>query len=80
MWFFRELLSTLTIPLVASARYNKMSLLKKMLNGKPLFSGKNVVHQLDLMTDLLGSPPSESIARVAANYVAMVPSGQVFDR
>ncbi|XP_057737532.1 mitogen-activated protein kinase 9-like isoform X2 [Arachis stenosperma] len=47
----------------------------KMLNGKPLFPGKNVVHQLDLMTDLLGSPPPESIARVAANYVAMVPSG-----
>ncbi|XLU28798.1 hypothetical protein S245_064864, partial [Arachis hypogaea] len=52
----------------------------EMLNGKPLFSGKNVVHQLDLMTDLLGSPPSESIARVAANYVAMVPSGQVKKR
>ncbi|KAF1872827.1 hypothetical protein Lal_00015921 [Lupinus albus] len=36
----------------------------EMLNGKPLFRGKNVVHQLDLMTDLLGTPPAESIARI----------------
>ncbi|KAK4410824.1 Mitogen-activated protein kinase [Sesamum angolense] len=35
----------------------------EMLTGKPLFPGKNVVHQLDLMTDLLGTPPPESIAR-----------------
>ncbi|CAL0312376.1 unnamed protein product [Lupinus luteus] len=36
----------------------------EMLSGKPLFRGKNVVHQLDLMTDLLGTPPAESIARI----------------
>jgi len=36
----------------------------EMLTGKPLFPGKNVVHQLDLMTDLLGTPSPESIARV----------------
>ncbi|KAG8388020.1 hypothetical protein BUALT_Bualt02G0081800 [Buddleja alternifolia] len=36
----------------------------EMLTGKPLFPGKNVVHQLDLMTDLLGTPPSEAIARI----------------
>ncbi|KAL3512187.1 hypothetical protein ACH5RR_024904 [Cinchona calisaya] len=36
----------------------------EMLSGKPLFPGKNVVHQLDLMTDLLGTPPPESIARI----------------
>uniref|UniRef100_A0A166BAL5 mitogen-activated protein kinase n=1 Tax=Daucus carota subsp. sativus TaxID=79200 RepID=A0A166BAL5_DAUCS len=36
----------------------------ELLNGKPLFPGKNVVHQLDLMTDLLGTPPPESIARI----------------
>ncbi|RCV26394.1 hypothetical protein SETIT_5G241700v2 [Setaria italica] len=35
----------------------------EMLAGKPLFPGKNVVHQLDLMTDLLGTPSSESISR-----------------
>ena len=37
----------------------------EMLSGKPLFPGKNVVHQLDLMTDLLGTPPAESISRVS---------------
>ncbi|KAK9925768.1 hypothetical protein M0R45_023033 [Rubus argutus] len=36
----------------------------EILSGKPLFPGKNVVHQLDLMTDLLGTPSSESIARI----------------
>ncbi|XP_073128640.1 mitogen-activated protein kinase 15 [Henckelia pumila] len=36
----------------------------ELLTGKPLFPGKNVVHQLDLMTDLLGTPPSETIARI----------------
>ncbi|KAL1564065.1 Mitogen-activated protein kinase 8 [Salvia divinorum] len=36
----------------------------EMLSGRPLFPGKNVVHQLDLMTDLLGTPPPESIARI----------------
>ncbi|XP_035832492.1 mitogen-activated protein kinase 9 isoform X2 [Helianthus annuus] len=36
----------------------------EMLLRKPLFPGKNVVHQLDLMTDLLGTPSSESITRI----------------
>ncbi|ONK79209.1 uncharacterized protein A4U43_C01F4030 [Asparagus officinalis] len=36
----------------------------EMLSGKPLFPGKNVVHQLDLMTDLLGTPPPETISRI----------------
>ncbi|KAL2342355.1 hypothetical protein Fmac_003640 [Flemingia macrophylla] len=36
----------------------------EMLTGKPLFPGKNVVHQLDLMTDLLGTPAPESIGRI----------------
>ncbi|KAM0043592.1 putative mitogen-activated protein kinase CMGC-MAPK family [Helianthus debilis subsp. tardiflorus] len=36
----------------------------EMLLRKPLFPGKNVVHQLDLMTDLLGTPCSESITRI----------------
>ncbi|XWS48257.1 hypothetical protein CRYUN_Cryun13aG0059100 [Craigia yunnanensis] len=36
----------------------------EMLTGKPLFPGKNVVHQLDLMTDTLGTPPVESISRI----------------
>uniref|UniRef100_A0ACD5TDS1 Uncharacterized protein n=1 Tax=Avena sativa TaxID=4498 RepID=A0ACD5TDS1_AVESA len=36
----------------------------EVLTGKPLFPGKNVVHQLDLMTDLLGSPSMETISRI----------------
>lgn len=32
--------------------------------GKPLFPGKNVVHQLELITDLLGTPPDEDIKKV----------------
>ncbi|KAI0491714.1 hypothetical protein KFK09_025974 [Dendrobium nobile] len=39
----------------------------EMLIGKPLFPGKNVVHQLDLMTDLLGSPSAETISRALAD-------------
>ncbi|KAI3463719.1 hypothetical protein Pfo_020382 [Paulownia fortunei] len=36
----------------------------EMLTGKPLFPGKNVVHQLDLITDMLGTPQPESLARI----------------
>ncbi|KAH6785429.1 hypothetical protein C2S51_037884 [Perilla frutescens var. frutescens] len=36
----------------------------EVLTGKPLFPGKNVVHQLDLITDLLGTPPMDTISRV----------------
>uniref|UniRef100_A0A0E0HII7 Mitogen-activated protein kinase n=1 Tax=Oryza nivara TaxID=4536 RepID=A0A0E0HII7_ORYNI len=36
----------------------------EILTGKPLFPGKNVVHQLDLMTDLLGTPSMDAISRI----------------
>ncbi|XBJ07848.1 hypothetical protein VPH35_013300 [Triticum aestivum] len=36
----------------------------ELLTGKPLFPGKNVVHQLDIITDLLGTPAPETIARI----------------
>ncbi|KAL8129823.1 hypothetical protein V2J09_018978 [Rumex salicifolius] len=36
----------------------------EVLTGRPLFPGKSVVHQLDLMTDLLGTPSAETIAGV----------------
>ncbi|KAJ1379688.1 Protein kinase domain [Sesbania bispinosa] len=36
----------------------------EVLIGKPLFPGKNVVHQLDLITDLLGTPPLDTISQV----------------
>lgn len=34
--------------------------------GKPLFPGKSVVHQLDLITDLLGTPSVDIISGVRA--------------
>ncbi|KAK4387256.1 Mitogen-activated protein kinase [Sesamum angolense] len=36
----------------------------EVLTGKPLFPGKNVVHQLDMITDLLGTPSMDTISRV----------------
>ncbi|XP_019057146.1 PREDICTED: mitogen-activated protein kinase 17-like [Tarenaya hassleriana] len=36
----------------------------EMLTGKPLFPGKDVVHQLELVTDLLGTPSPETIAMI----------------
>ncbi|EYU42396.1 hypothetical protein ABFS82_12G067500 [Erythranthe guttata] len=36
----------------------------EMITGKPLFPGKNVVDQLELITDLLGTPSAEAISRI----------------
>ncbi|KAK9822048.1 hypothetical protein WJX74_003169 [Apatococcus lobatus] len=36
----------------------------EILLGKPLFPGRNVVNQLELITDLLGTPSPEVIAKV----------------
>ena len=36
----------------------------EILLGKPLFPGRNVVHQLELITDLLGTPSPEVISKV----------------
>lgn len=36
----------------------------ELLSGRPLFPGKNVVHQLDIITDLLGTPSSETLSRI----------------
>ncbi|KAL6553519.1 Mitogen-activated protein kinase 19 [Orobanche gracilis] len=36
----------------------------EVLSGKPLFPGKSVVHQLDLITDLLGTPSTDTILGV----------------
>lgn len=37
----------------------------EILLGKPLFPGRNVVHQLELITDLLGTPSPEVIAKAS---------------
>lgn len=36
----------------------------EVLTGKPLFPGKSVVHQLELITDLLGTPSPDTISGV----------------
>ncbi|KAK4800599.1 hypothetical protein SAY86_021086 [Trapa natans] len=36
----------------------------EILTGRPLFPGRNVVHQIDIMTDFLGTPPAETIAKI----------------
>ncbi|KAB2006292.1 hypothetical protein ES319_D11G334200v1 [Gossypium barbadense] len=36
----------------------------EVLTGKPLFPGKSVVHQLELITDLIGTPSLETISGV----------------
>lgn len=38
----------------------------EILLGKPLFPGRNVVHQLELITDLLGTPSPQVVAKVGA--------------
>lgn len=40
----------------------------EVLTGKPLFPGKNVVHQLDLITDLLGTPSMDTISHVCITF------------
>lgn len=41
----------------------------EMLTGKPLFPGKNVVHQLELVTDLLGTPSPVTLSRVCFVFI-----------
>lgn len=38
----------------------------EVVTGKPLFPGKSVVHQLDLITDLLGTPSTDTISGVSS--------------
>ncbi|XP_078429165.1 uncharacterized protein LOC144701270 isoform X2 [Wolffia australiana] len=50
----------------------------EMLMREPLFPGRNMFHQLDLITNLLGTPSSELIARVrsvkARRYLSVMKS------
>mmetsp|Transcript_711 Transcript_711/g.1479 ORF Transcript_711/g.1479 Transcript_711/m.1479 type:complete len:572 (-) Transcript_711:660-2375(-) len=39
-------------------------ILAEIISGKPLFPGRNVVHQLELITDMLGTPTAEQLAKV----------------
>jgi len=42
----------------------------EVLTGTPLFPGRNVVQQLDLITDLLGTPSMESLSQVCQHMYA----------
>ncbi|KAL0464165.1 UNVERIFIED_CONTAM: Mitogen-activated protein kinase [Sesamum latifolium] len=44
----------------------------EMLTKRPLFRGKNVVHQLDLITDLLGTPKAEALAMMLEYHPQML--------
>ncbi len=50
----------------------------EILLGKPLFPGRNVVHQLELITDLLGTPSPQVVAKVGCVTCkhAVIPAGQ----
>eukprot|EP00238_Polyblepharides_amylifera_P010759 CAMPEP_0196583864 /NCGR_PEP_ID=MMETSP1081-20130531/45002_1 /TAXON_ID=36882 /ORGANISM="Pyramimonas amylifera, Strain CCMP720" /LENGTH=519 /DNA_ID=CAMNT_0041904891 /DNA_START=455 /DNA_END=2014 /DNA_ORIENTATION=- len=64
-------------------------ILAEVILGKPLFPGRNVVHQLELITDLLGTPTPEHLAKVrndkARRFLAnmklkpAVPFSSIFD-
>ncbi|KAH7439004.1 hypothetical protein KP509_04G041000 [Ceratopteris richardii] len=49
----------------------------EILTGKPLFPGKSVVHQLELITDVLGTPHPDVVGRVrnekARRYLSSMP-------
>lgn len=51
----------------------------EILLGKPLFPGRNVVHQLELITDLLGTPSPQVVAKVRPQIVAALLSGLAAD-
>lgn len=36
----------------------------EVILGKPIFPGRNVVHQLELITDILGTPSADKVAKV----------------
>lgn len=44
----------------------------EMLLRRPLFAGKNVAHQLEIITDILGTPPLQTIAKVVGNVLPVV--------
>lgn len=63
---------SVTLPLRASPLSGAQVLL-----GKPLFAGRNVVNQLEIITDLLGTPSADVIAKVCAELCSgwLLPPG-----
>jgi p38 MAP kinase len=51
-----------------------------MLDGKPLFPGKDHVNQFSIITELLGTPPDDVINTIASENVNWPPSSEAFPR
>ncbi|KAH1552137.1 hypothetical protein KXV92_008674 [Aspergillus fumigatus] len=58
-------------------------ILAEMLRGKPLFPGKDHVHQFHLITNILGNPPDAVIEKITSkntvNFVKSLPSREPRD-
>lgn len=59
-------------------RYGKMvdiwsagCILAEMLRGRPLFPGKDHIHQFFLITEVLGPPPSEVVQKITSGNVSV---------
>ncbi|KAJ3750129.1 putative MAP kinase [Lentinula detonsa] len=52
-------------------------ILAELLSGRPLFPGRDYVHQVDLILDVLGSPSTEDFSTItsrrAREYIRMLP-------
>jgi p38 MAP kinase len=49
----------------------------EMLEGKPLFPGKDHVNQFSIITELLGTPPDDVINTIASENVSLALSGRI---
>nr|GFA73476.1 mitogen-activated protein kinase 16 [Tanacetum cinerariifolium] len=49
---------------IKDVKEEEEEIIGKRSYGRPLFPRKNVVHQLDIMTDMLGTPTSEALTRI----------------
>lgn len=47
----------------------------EMLEGKPLFPGKDHVHQFSIITELLGTPPDDVIQTIGSENVEHLSTG-----
>ena len=53
-------------------------ILAEMLQGKPLFPGKDHVHQFSIITELLGSPSDDVVNSIASENVRIGSSNNLY--
>ena len=51
----------------------------EMLEGKPLFPGKDHVNQFSIITELLGTPPDDVISTICSENVSFAPQSLYID-